>query len=481
MNFREIIESYSAEMIDKLCEIVSIPSVEGEPFEGKPFGLEVDRALKYTLELCDSMGLKTLNVDNYAGHAEFGEGEDTIGVVLHLDVVPAGDGWTYSPFEPVVVDGKIYGRGTTDNKGPLIAILYAIKVLKVNVGKLDKKVRIIFGTNEETRWEGIKYYLQKVEPPQFTIVPDGLFPMIFAEKGIVDIEMSNSFDDEIIKVNYFNGGNAINSVPDECKIKFSSEEEILAEIIEKLKTVNVVNGFSFNNEVKDNTIKITVKGLPAHASVPEKGMNAIAYMAKILHKILPSNSTLYNIVEFIKNKFPYSDYHGKNAGIYYEDNPSGKITCNLGTLKLENSQIKLGCNIRYPVTMDYDKLVSDFKKTVNDSKWDMAVTDHLKPVYHPLDSYEVKSLINIYRSVSGDYSSQPISFGAGTYARALPNAVTFGGQMQSDEVQPHQNDEYLTVDNLMLMTEVYAHSIYTLASNNDNKNYINKIGFKAND
>ncbi|WDV48033.1 dipeptidase PepV [Clostridiaceae bacterium M8S5] len=466
MDFNKLINSYEDKMVEKLCKIVSIPSVEGVPEENMPFGREVDRALKYTLNLCEELGFKTCNVDNYAGHADYGEGDDILGAILHLDVVPAGDNWSVDPYSPYKrEDGKIYGRGTTDNKGPLIAVLYAIKALMDSGIKPKKKIRVIFGTNEETRWDGINYYLKKFDSPQFTIVPDAVFPMIYAEKGILDIKYCKKLDDDILEVVEFKGGNALNSVPDFATIKIKSNKETIDAIKNKLDVLNYQEKFVVQSNVSKNTISVSVKGTPAHASVPQDGANAICYLSNILTKVLPCDTNLCNISSFIDSKFHYQDYNGKLAGIFFEDEPSGMLTYNLGTIAIKDGIVEIGSNIRYPVTMNYEMLNTKLGNLCRVSGFHYLKYDHLKPIYQPLDSKEAKILLNAYREITNDDVSKPISIGAGTYARALKNAIAYGGQLQSDEVVPHQNDEYITSDSLLLMAKIYAKAIYDLSMN----------------
>lgn len=464
MDFNKLIESYEDMMVEKLCEIVSIPSVEGKPQMDMPFGKEVDRALKYTLNLSEEIGLTPLNVDNYAGHADYGNGEETLGIILHLDVVPAGNDWTVDPFNPKKLEnGKIYGRGTTDNKGPLIAVLFAIKAIIDSKIVPKKKIRVIYGTNEETRWEGINYYLEKFDSPDFTIVPDAVFPMIYAEKGIADIIYKAQIIDDLIEVKEFEGGNALNSVPDYAKIRIASQENVIVDLKKKLDGFVVPEKFSLSYVIEKSTIEISVKGVPAHASVPEDGANAICCLANILVNILPKETSLFKVVSFIDSYMPLDDYNGKEAGVYFEDEPSGKLTYNLGTLKMKDGTIEIASNIRYPVTMDYDNMVSALKQLCQENGMEFSQYDHLKPIYQPLDSLTAKTLLNAYEVVTGDKESKPISIGAGTYARAMKNAIAYGGQMQNDEVTPHQNDEYITIDSLIMMTKIYAKAIYDLS------------------
>ena len=190
---------------------------------GKPFGDKVDEALKSTLALAEKLGFQVKNVDGYAGHAEFGEGDETMGILGHLDVVPEGSGWTYPPYEARVVDGKLYGRGASDNKGPLIGALYAMKAVMESGRKMKRKVRIIFGTDEESGWEDMEYYFKKEPMPDFGVSPDADYPIINVEKGIATFKLKKKFasdDCSAVKIKSISSGHRPNMVPDECSCCF---------------------------------------------------------------------------------------------------------------------------------------------------------------------------------------------------------------------------------------------------------------------
>ncbi|MCG0276560.1 MAG: Sapep family Mn(2+)-dependent dipeptidase, partial [Thermosediminibacteraceae bacterium] len=184
MDIEKAIKLNEEPLIKSVCEIIKIRSVEDAPAPGKPFGEGVARALEYALDLSRSFGFRTKNLDNYIGWAEWGEGAEMVGILVHLDVVPEGSGWTYPPFGGEIHDGKIYGRGAVDNKGPAMAALYALKTLKDAGVKFKRRVRVIFGTNEESGMKCIKYYLEHDEEPTMAFSPDAEYPIINGEKGI---------------------------------------------------------------------------------------------------------------------------------------------------------------------------------------------------------------------------------------------------------------------------------------------------------
>jgi len=182
------IDEYTEELLNSIIEVVKIPSVKGKAVEGKPFGKNIANALDKTLEIASSLGFETKNLDYYIGYAQYGKGEDYIGIVGHLDVVEEGEGWTFPPFSGQIADGKIYGRGVLDNKGPIISTLYALKAIKESGLKLKKPVRIIFGADEESGFNDIPYYLQQEKPPIMGFTPDCKYPVVYGERGRANLE-----------------------------------------------------------------------------------------------------------------------------------------------------------------------------------------------------------------------------------------------------------------------------------------------------
>lgn len=192
------IDELSEEMIASIIEMVKIDSVEGKPEPGAPFGKGVKAALDAALALSDKMGFKTVNVDSYMGYASYGEdkGHGYVCAVGHLDVVPPGTGWKQPPFSGYVKEGVIYSRGVLDNKGPILSCLYALYALKELKLPLKHQVRILFGCDEETGFEDLKYYLTKEQPPVMGFTPDCKYPVVYAERGraLVEIRPKNLED-----------------------------------------------------------------------------------------------------------------------------------------------------------------------------------------------------------------------------------------------------------------------------------------------
>ena len=315
------------EIIKSVQGCVKIKSVEEEPMENMPFGEGVHNALEYCLQLSENLGFRTVNVDNMIGYAEYGNGDEMIAVLGHLDVVPEGDGWTYPPYSAEIHNGKIYGRGTTDDKGPTIGALYALKTLKELHIPLKRRVRVFFGLNEETGSKCVKHYVDKGEEmPVAGFTPDAEYPIINGEKGIVTGKYTrklNQSGDYILK--YIKGGLAANVVPDYAEAEIiipKNKIELIKKLSEKVEEIEI--------EEKEDSIILKCYGISAHGSTPEKGKNAVTYLMRFLGNITFEG----DIKEFIDyfNKYIGTDLNGEKLGIYLEDDISGKLIFNLGTI-----------------------------------------------------------------------------------------------------------------------------------------------------
>ncbi|RDY25881.1 Sapep family Mn(2+)-dependent dipeptidase [Romboutsia weinsteinii] len=431
------------EMISSIKGCVSIPSVIDTEKNDCPFGENIDKALRYTLDLCKSLGFKTVYKDGYYGYAEIGEGKELIGILGHLDVVPEGDreNWIHPPYDCVIDDGKLYGRGTQDDKGPTIACIYAVKALMDLGVKFNKRLRFIFGTDEENLWRCInKYKENNEEIPNYGFTPDSKFPMINAEKGLLQVYLSKKSTSDInIKV-----GNALNAVPDKA--------EYSGEYLDKLKTELDRLGYEYN-QYKD---KICVIGKSVHSSVSDTGMNAICRLAIALNNIKVESDAIRFIAEVIGE-----DANANNIIKDCKDDVSGKLTFNIGKVEIDSNIEKIGIDIRIPVT--YKK--EDFEKALTEAcdKYDFTWKqyDYLASIYVPEDNFLVKTLKKVYEEETG-LDGTPLSSGGATYARALDNCVAYGMILPWGKKTEHQANEYIVIDELMKATEIYAISIYEL-------------------
>lgn len=458
---KQTVEINQTELIQSLQELIRIKSVKDEPVGDMPFGEGIQNALEHTLELGASMGFKTKNLDNYAGYVEFGEGKEMLGILCHLDVVPEGDGWSTPPYGGEIIEGKLYGRGTLDNKGPAIASLYAMKALKDSGFKPSKRIRLIVGTNEESGSACMAYYLKHEETPTVAFSPDADFPVIHGEMGIIVFDLVSSFvdydPDDGIEILSLKGGNAPNMVPDYAEAK----------IIETKPIKDIVDAFNATRDAKIEYIKaedhtiLKSHGISAHGSTPEKGLNAISQLLVLLDLLDIQIGDQSNYVRFLANRIGMN-HDGKGMGIGLEDdfNP---LVLNLGMIDMDKAKGKATVNIRYPITIKEAKVKAGLDSATRGTGieiegWKCAVPLFFPPT-HPL----VKTLMEVYKEKTGDENAKPITIGGGTYARSIPNAVAFGALFPGAVDTMHQKDEYIELDDLMKMTDIFAEAILRLS------------------
>lgn len=476
--FDEFIDNNKDEMIDAISTLIKYPSVsdESKAEDGAPFGIDCKNVLNETLSLAKNMGFRTKNVDGYCGYIEFGEGDELVGIIGHLDVVPASidDGWDTPPFEPVIKDGKIYGRGSIDDKGPVIASLYAMKAVMEN-SKVSKRVRLILGLNEEKNWKCINYYKKVEEHPQISFSPDAMFPAIHAEKGIMSISLKHQFklhDAEIISFNTNN--NAMNVVPKYCEMKIQASHEL------DLKDYkNEMHNQDIKVEKQDNNIYVIKSyGVPGHAAFLEKGVNAIT-----------------NLIRYINENFPVSYYESDefkylqklfNLGVFEIESPeflsrddvasptefhdtsfvkdeSGILTNNIAQIEYDEGFLILKTNLRIPVTYPLEDILDKYRNlSTIFSNITVEAFGKQEPLYVRKDDPLVEKLVDIY-NLKVARRDQPIAIGGGTYARAFPNSISYGAVFPWEPDLCHQANEYAVIDNLILASKIYAEAIYSLA------------------
>ncbi len=460
MDFKQQVDHVMDDLVKDIQGLIRIKSVEA-PSEGNmPFGKGVQDALDYTLNLGKSMGFEVKNVDNYAGHIELGEGDDILAVLAHLDVVPEGSNWDYDPYGGQIDDGRIYGRGTIDNKGPAVSALYAMKLLKDAGIPINKRIRLILGTNEETGWKGINYYMDREETPTMGFTPDADFPAIHGEMGILIFDLVKSFKDRIedggIEVLKIKGGNAPNMVPDyaEAHLKVTKEIGHILEAYNKDKDAKL--------EMEADGAVTIVKsyGISAHGSTPEVGKNAISYLMDFLNYI---DLQIGDVTNFVRDyaRLIGLEYNGQHIGCGLEDE-YGKLVFNVGVIDFDNNEGRISVNVRYPITESVDKVYSGIEDALDMTGINIVKHEHLEPIYLPPDHDLITALMDTYYEVTGD-NTPPVTIGGGTYARSMKNAVAFGPLFPGKEETAHQKNEYLELEDLKTMTHIYANALYKLS------------------
>lgn len=482
MKYIELIDEYKDEMLKTLQELVAIKSVETKPEGDYPFGLGVQQALEYMLKKGEEEGFETENVDNYGGHIEFGgyeldekfnvigTNEETMGILGHLDVVPEGADWDYDPYGGQIVDGKIYGRGTADDKGPVIAAFYAMKALKDAGIVPEKKVRLILGLDEETNWKGIHYYLKKVKAPDFGFTPDAEFPAIHGEKGILIFDLAkkiNKSQTKSITLRSLVGGNAANMVADHARAVIHAES--YDKIKEKLAAFKEETGYKINAKGIGKNLEITTQGVSSHGARPEHGFNAISSMMMFLERIEIDNEDVRDFIHFYNEHIGF-DLYGEKIGCGFSDDASGKLVLNVGKVNIDDEAARLTINIRYPVTIESADVVYDSMMPIlNQYNLGVVKQEGKDPIYIPADDPMIVTLMDIYRKHTGDQESKPIVIGGGTYARAMKNGVAFGATFPGEPELAHQKNEYMSIESLIKSAKIFADAICSLAKGVDTK------------
>ncbi|HIU10785.1 MAG TPA: Sapep family Mn(2+)-dependent dipeptidase [Candidatus Avidehalobacter gallistercoris] len=450
-----------------LLELLSIPSVEGEPENDAPFGRQVANALQKAAEIAADLGLQA-NLTPYYLTVDYGEGstEDAIGVLSHLDVVPFGEGWHFSPTGEVFED-KIYGRGSLDDKGPTVAALFALAAIKQCDISPTRPIRLIIGGNEESGSRCILHYLEEQPAPAFGFSPDANFPVIFAEKGIA--LLSACMETVTGRLHEIEAGTVVNAVPGKARAVLSGiPAKTVRAALQALFATELAETKLILNELPDNTLQLTAIGKAAHGSQPEKGINAAVLLLKAL-LALPLCQEEADACRCILTLFG-KDCGGNNAGISCRDEISGMLTLNLGTLHLTNGVFTLGLDLRYPVTADWTAIYDKLNARCRENGIALQVNEHKAPLYVPKEQDPAAALLSLYREYEPE--AEALAVGGGTYCRAFDNFVAFGPLRKSTPDLMHQADEYITEADFHFLLEIYARAILRLQACKPPENHV---------
>ena len=430
--------------LNSLQTIISYPSVLNEGENGTPFGQAIQDVLEKTLELARELGFQTyIDPEGYYGYAEIGQGEELLAVLCHLDVVPAGDlkDWQTPPFEATIVGDYLVGRGVQDDKGPSLAALYAVKSLLDDGIQFTKRIRFIFGTDEETLWRCMNRYNQIEEQADLGFAPDSSFPLTYAEKGLLQVKLHGPGWDDLP----LQAGQALNVVPDKATYAGHRLEELLP-VLDQSEV-----------QYSQTEDSVTVLGVSKHSKDAAEGVNAIVGLAESLSLIQPHPALLF-IADAVGE-----DATGEALFGPISDEPSGDLSFNLATLVIDQEQSEIGIDIRIPVLADKDALVARLQKIAASYQLEYEEFDYLAPLYVPLDSPLVSSLMAVYQEETGD-KTPAMSSGGATFARTMGNCVAFGALFPGAEQTEHQANERAKIDDLYAAMEIYREAIQRLAT-----------------
>ena len=453
MELRACVDALKPQLLSTLRQNIQIPSVQGEAEDSAPYGASVRESLVHVLDTARELGFRTENMDGHLGWCEYGEGDEMVAVLGHLDVVPAGDGWSCDPFGGELRGGKIWGRGTTDDKGPAIASLFALAALRDSGLPIRRRIRILFGCNEEAGSDDIKYYLANGgEIPVMGFTPDGEYPVINGEKGILNesyaVQLHQTGAWQLSRVQ---GGVAGNVVPDyACAVLTAPAGASLPEA-EHITVTAIPGGY-----------QVEAVGVSAHGSHPEQGENAIGRLVCYLDR-LPLEGDARQAVHFLAEKLGTDPYGERLLGHRLEDALSGPMSCNWGLIEGDAQHLWVKLNYRYPVTMERADCQPAVQAAFEAAGWALDGQVHKEKLYYPAETPLVSALLEVYRDATGD-NAPPKCIGGGTYAKMLPNVVAFGPLFAGDPVTEHQPDECIDLERLVQNAQIIANAIVKLAN-----------------
>lgn len=460
-----LIQERQDEIIKGIQECIKIDSVRSEAKENAPYGEGAKLALDYALQLGEQLGFRTKNVGNRAGWVEIGDGEEMIAVLGHLDVVPLGEGWKHPGFGAVMENGVLYGRGVLDDKGPTIGAMYALKAIADAGIKLDRRIRVIFGTDEECDSSCIKHYIEAGEEiPTMGFTPDGDFPLIFFEKGMSFFKIGKktpiSGEIQVLKME---GGEASNVVTPKCVLQVKGDLQV-----KKEEWISV--------EKNRGILSVSAVGKSAHGSTPEQGINAAI---RLLHAVAETNSSdmtqkkseecfahfggdFQHFADFLLQEID-EETNGKTLGIFAEDEETGKTTVNIGIVRYDEEEMSVTLDIRYPKNCKAEMVREKVQAAARKHGLDVLDLREVEMLYVPKDSELVQKLMKVYKDVTGR-EDEPLAIGGGTYAKLFKNMVAFGPAFPEDGDKIHQPNECATIEQLMFCVKMIAEAMVSLAT-----------------
>ena len=449
MTFGENILKYRDEFFDDLGKLLSLESVDGAKPE------ECKKALDFILSRAKDFGLDGELVSEHSGHVQLGEGGKLCGVLAHLDVVPAGNNWSLNPFALTEQNGRLYGRGIADDKGAALVNLYCLRAIKESGVQGKNTLRAIYGTSEETGMKDMDEYFKAQPLPDLAFTPDSEYGICYAEKGILQVEISTPSNEAKV-LSQFHSGKAVNAVPDLAYVMLDSssyDEQRL------MRFADASDGsFEFNYTI--DGLMIISRGKAAHACEPEKGFNAAAALIDLIANAydVEDIGALCSFIDYAIN----CETNGRSLGLKMSDSVSGELTVNLGIVHIEGNTAEAYIDIRYPVTVKGDYVIRQFKAVAEYSGLDVEVIHHDKPLYVETDSPLIRELSAAYESVTGEKPTM-YTTGGGTYARKLGGrGVAFGPHFEGDPINMHNADESVDKENFFKHAQICLEAMYRL-------------------
>lgn len=464
--YREEIERYleahKDEMIQDICTLCRINSEKMPYSEGKPFGEGAFAALQSALTMAENYGFSITNYDNYVGTADLNDKEKQLDILAHLDVVPAGEGWEVTePFEPVIRDGRLYGRGTADDKGPAVAALYAMRAVKELGIPVQKNVRLILGTDEECGSKDISVYYDREEEAPMTFSPDASFPVTNTEKGRLPGHFTASFEpsEALPRLVSLEAGTKVNVVPGKARAVLQGFT--LDELQDLADQVEEETGISFSFEADLDSAAVIAEGAGAHASTPYEGRNAITGLLTYLTRLPFAPCRQIQVLKSLVKLMPHGDTSGTALGIAMEDELSGALTLAFSMLSADAEGVDGMFDSRCPVCANEDNVLKVIREKMEAEGLELLNRSMTPPHHVDGDSLFVKTLNKAYEEYTGLKGGCQAT-GGGTYVHDLKNGVAFGASLPGTDNHMHGADEFAVIDELLVSAKIFAQVIADL-------------------
>ena len=452
------------ELIADIQKWTSIESLQADPVDGKPFGENVAHMLDVALDTAKGYGFETRNIDYYCGDVSLGKGEQTLGILSHVDIVPAGEGWHHDPFGGEIADGKIFGRGTIDDKGPALCALHAMRAVRDCGIPLKDGVRLILGCDEETGMTDMRYYREHMQVPDYGFSPDASFPLINIEKGMVVAELRYHGAGEAgakIPVYELYAGERCNVVPAAARAVVGTENVSFDELKAMLeKHAAKVDQKIFVKDLGGNRAEIATEGVLSHGSLPEFGVNAASILLIALNAI-GAGAGVKPMLKMMTEKVGMEP-DGKSLGIKCDDPLSHHLSCNLGILRYDGTDFCATLDIRFPICTSEEEVITKIQAAVAPYGAEAEEISGHEPLHVPAEHKVVKGLLKVYNELTNS-DEKPLAIGGGTYSRTMPNTVAFGVVFPDQDDCCHIADEYIVIDRMMQAVRIFAHAIVELA------------------
>lgn len=447
------------EMVQDIMRLCRIRSVRGESSEGLPYGEGPAEVLAEALKMAGDMGFFTRNYENYVGTVDYNDRETELLILAHLDVVPEGTGWSVTePYEPKVVDGKLYARGSADDKGPAVAALYAMRALRELGVTLGRNVRLLLGTDEERGSSDLKYYFAREKAPRYSFSPDAKYPVCNVEKGSFGGTFTAQWTESaaLPRIVYARGGHTSNVVPRDAEALI---EGLSAAEVEKAgRAFEEKTGARFTVSQTEQGVKVDVLGEGAHASTPEKGNNAALALAEMLCTLPLAPCEGLERLKAVAELFPHADGAGKAAGVAQSDEISGALTLNIGIFEYGLTGLRGVIDSRVPVCANEENMSRVLQRRLKERGLELPTTAMKAPHHTPADSPLVRTLLEVYEEVTGEKGGC-YSMGGGTYVHNIEGGVAFGCAKGDTDNHMHGPDEFAVVEDLVESARMFARAI----------------------